>query len=186
MIIVVPSVHHTGTKFVYRYLLSDEKGWEFVVPNPDTKSAYLNADGTPRKGNKGKVRIHIDKPLMPRVHAWMKEFPSIVPLRHPRAVAQSWKNKQKDLRWLGEQWEFLKREVDSYDPYYLPLNDSELRNDYLNDINNELDIDVDYNWPVICKGADEFKELTNQDEELIYSWMFDGFFEKFGYSYENH
>ena len=176
MIIVVPSVHHTGTKFVYRYLLADEKGWEFVTPNPDTTMAYYKPDGSPRTGDKGKVRIHIDPPLMHRIHAWMADFPSIVPLRHPRNVAQSWKNRFKSFAELGEQWRLLKEEVDKYNPYYLPLNDSELKNEFLKKIEIGLKIEVEYDWPVICEGANEFNLLTDEDEGLVKSWMADGFF----------
>ena len=173
-IIVVASVHHTGTKFVYRYLLDDANGWNFVVPNPDTSQAGDH------EAFLGKVRIHIDEPLMPRAINWMKEFPTLVPLRHPRNVAISWKAREKSLDWLEKQWELLKTVVDTFEPCYLPLNDSPLKDEFLYAASTKLGVKFPHAWPIVC-SENLMAELTDEEEQRVQRWMADGFFERFGY-----
>lgn len=109
----------------------------------------------------------------------------MVPLRHPRAVAQSWKNRNKSLEWLDVQWKLLKEEVDSYSPFYIPLNDSELKEEFLCRAEKGLGVRFLHDWPIVCPGVaveGDFP-LDEEDEVWIKSWMEDGFFERFGYEY---
>lgn len=165
MLIVVPSVHHTGTKTVFLDILKD------LQPEVNQQDY---------KRNEGKLRIHIDKPFLDDLHFWCARCPAIVPLRHPRKVAYGWKARAKPLWDLTEQWNWLKEEIDPYVPYYLPL-DSPERGHWLQEINRSLGTSFTTDWPMLGH-SEATTELDDKDEFLIQSWMEDGFFEQFGYS----
>lgn len=166
MIILVPSVHHTGTKTVFNDML---KGWT-VINQQD-----------PNPPDDGKIRIHIDKAFLEDLDYWLKRAKTIVPLRHPRSVAIGWKRRWKPLTLLDWQWNWLKENVDPYNPYYLPV-DQEDRDSWLLKINKGLGTDFKTDWPVIGHSEAPLRELEEKDEYLVRSWMEDGFFERFGYT----
>lgn len=165
MRILVPSVHHTGTKLVYDELLEG-----FPVGEPKERSGELWV----------KVRIHLEKQFLDDLIWWLDRVPAIVPLRHPRTVAKGWKFRAKRLEVLGEQWQMLKEKVDPYDPFYLPI-DQDDRDKWLGRIGEELKWKFTTDWPVIG-SCGQSADLNDKDEGLVKSWMEDGFFEKFGYA----
>ncbi len=165
MIILVPSVHHTGTKLVFKDIL---RGLPEINQQDYTEHET------------GKIRIHIDEPFLEDLHYWLKRVPAIVPLLHPRKVASGWKVRFKRREELGEQWNWLKTEIDPYDPYYLPI-DHEDRDRWLGRIGKALGLKLATGWPVIGKCEDKRFELDDKDEYLVNSWMDDGFFDRFDY-----
>lgn len=165
MLILVPSVHHTGTKLVYNELL---KGFPEINQQDHSDHVW------------GKIRIHIDEAFLEDLHWWLKRVPAIVPLLHPRKVAIGWKVRAKRREELGEQWKMLKEEIDPYGPYYLPI-DAEDRDKRLDKIGQGLSWTFVTDWPVIGRCDDSRPELDDKDEFLVKSWMEDGFFERFGY-----
>ena len=167
MIILVPSVHHTGTKLVHNELL---KGWPQINQQDHTEHSC------------GRIRIHLDEPFLEDVKYWLQRVPAIVPLRHPRKVALGWKRRHKLLTRLGEQWKALKEIVDPYGPYYLPI-DHEDRDAWLKKIERGLGLKFVTDWPVVGSSAAPEEALTDQDEFLLDSWMKDGFFARFDYEH---
>jgi hypothetical protein len=166
MYILVPTVHHTGTKTVFNDILN---GMEIINQQ----------DPTPPPS--GKLRIHLDGPLIPDVVTWLRKAHVIVPIRHPRKVALGWKARHKKFARLDPQWTYLKELVDPYKPFYLPL-DRPDRNKWLREINFALGTDFTTNWPVLGQHCAEELPLDDKDEHWLQNWMADGFFDKFGYT----
>ena len=152
-VILVASVHHTGTKLVYDGILT---------------------------GIENKLRIHLE----PRFHRDIQECLGlatiIVPLRHPRIVARGWKFRSKSLEMLGAQWTMLKEVIEPHWPCYLPI-ENEDRDDWLDKVILAIGRKVDTSWPVIGRSPEPKPDLSREEEELVASWMEDGFFERFGY-----
>jgi hypothetical protein len=166
--IVVASVHHTGTNFVHQHLL---KGF------PQTGMNYSHYKKPP--DHRGHVRIHCDLSQHTYLPWWLKQFPCIVPMRHPMKVAASWKARDKSLDNLAIQWKILKEKVAPYDPFYLPL-DVPDRQRWLDDIICFLETDLQTDWPVIM-SCNKSAELSENDKEAVIEVMADGFFDQFGY-----
>jgi hypothetical protein len=167
--IVVASVHHTGTNFVWQHLL---KGMTQVGMNYDPS-------GRKRPPENGFVRIHCDTDQHGYLQWWLKQFPCIVPLRHPMAVAASWKAREKSLDNLAIQWKILKEKVDPYLPMYLPI-DSPDREQWLEQIRGFLNPELQTDWPVIM-SCNKSAELSDNDRQAVVEVMADGFFDRFGY-----
>jgi len=155
--IVVPSVHHTGTKLVFDEILRD-------VPSLH------------------KQRIHMEPKFLDWLHGIIGTGAQIiVPLRHPRIVAIGWKLRAKRLEELDEQWKILKEEIDPYNPYYLPI-EHEDRDKWLAQIATGIGRSLGTNWPVIGACPAPVRQLNDKDEWMLASWMEDGFFARFDYT----
>ena len=162
--IVVASVHHTGTNFVWQHLL---KGM---------KQVGMGSDGAPKNSF---ARIHCDLSQHIFLERWLKKCPCIVPLRHPLTVAASWKARGKNLSNLAGQWQILKTEVDPYLPMYLPI-DSPEREQWLEPIRGFIDPKLQTDWPVVM-SCNKSAELTDDERASVFEVMADGFFDRFGY-----
>lgn len=165
MKILVPTVHHTGTKTIFNDLLSD-----YGEINQQNYDCPFD----------GKLRIHIDKPFLADIKYWLERSVTIVPMRHPRTTAIGWKSRYKSLDWLEQQFNWLKGIVDPFKPYYIPLDGQ--RDKALLDFNLQNELSLTTNWPVIGQHGDEYLELNEDEERKVKTWMDDGFFDRFGYN----
>jgi len=102
-----------------------------------------------------------------------RQFPTIVPLRHPYLISESWNRRSVDNEkepWrLREEWDFLINEIDKYDPYYLPI-DSNNRQEYLDKINNDLNLNIRTRWTPVHSKKNTHGLSINEveiDQELI-------------------
>jgi hypothetical protein len=155
IMILVASVHHTGTKLVYDYILDEVED---------------------------KKRVHIEPDNLDELRKLRQMADIIVPLRHPRRVAQGWKYRSKRLEDLGTQWHMLKTDIAPFTPYYLPIEHEE-RDRWLSFIGKALGLELKTEWPIIgtSKGI-SIPELEDREEAFVSNWMKDGFFEQFGYT----
>ncbi len=110
------------------------------------------------------VRYHLLKGFGSTLHAehiWpgrehdlatmARKRPTIIPLRHPVSVAQSWKDRGNQAKKLGELrdfWARLIEYIDPHNPNYLPL-DSPARAMYLDDFNNRHGYGLTTDWPIV-------------------------------------
>ena len=153
--ILVASVHHTGTKLVYSWILE----------NIDDLDKY---------------RVHIEPKNLEELRELREVADIIVPLRHPMIVANGWKRRGKRLEELGTQWHMLKTDIAPYNPYYLPI-EHEDRDEWLTHIGQKLGVRLKTDWPIIGRTCAPAEELEEKDKALVLNWMKDGFFEQFGY-----
>jgi hypothetical protein len=151
--ILVASIHHTGTKTVFNDILREVED---------------------------KERIHIEPKFLEELKHWLKRATTIVPIRHPRTLAVGWKSRFKKLDELEEQIELLKTEIAPFNPFYLPI-DNDDRDEWLNKVNLELKLNLTTNWPVIGRHGGDWLELSEDEERRVKTWMEDGFFAQFGY-----
>lgn len=127
--ILVPSVPHTGTHFVRDHLLAG-------CPVPvKCEHIYPNS------------RVDLER------IAGQAGVTTIVPLRHPMAVALSWKQRGKELALLPDYWRRLVTHIDRHEPCYLPV-DHPCRDAFLDRLNARLRARHDFevqagDWPVL-------------------------------------
>lgn len=145
MVILIPTIPHTGTK-----LLADSLLFEFE------HNALINK---PKNGQK--IDDHIYPEKITRWKELMQEYPAIVPLRHPIKCAVSWERRNRDLGEMVVMWYILVEQLDQFNPHYLPI-DSPKRNQYLNRINQSLGLKLSTDWP-ITNSKHGSSEATIQD-----------------------
>lgn len=162
MILLVASVHHTGTKTICNSVLAPFSGFLPHRPEPE-----------------GKLRLHIEECHLVDLEYWTGHAITIVPMRHPRSVAIGWKSRFKPLALLEKQWNQLKELAPRVD-YYLPV-DTEDRDEWVDKVNLDLKLNLFTDWPVIGQHGGEYFELDERENRQVDSWMADGFFEQFGY-----
>ena len=165
--IVVASVHHTGTNFVWQHLLAG-------VPEVGMDYGRYSTYQPPKNGF---VRIHCDRAQHEYLQWWLNRCVCIVPLRHPISVAESWKARGKDLSELAGQWQILKNEVDPHDPMYLPV-DSPERMNWLDTISRHVNQELQTGWPVVM-SCHKSAQLTDDERASVLETMADGFFNRF-------
>ncbi len=135
--------------------------------------------GRKRPPENGFVRIHCDLAQYDYLEWWLQKYPCIVPMRHPLAVAASWKAREKSLDDLAGQWSILKEHVDKYEPMYLPV-DSPDRMHWLDTISRNIGQDLQTNWPVVM-SCNKTATLNDSERDAVVEVMADGFFDRFGY-----
>ena len=167
--IVVASVHHTGTNFVGQEIL---KGFSNAGMG---YRAYVKGVPTGKK----QVRIHCELAHVDYLEWWCSKYPSIVPMRHPVKVFESWKVREKSFKNLAGQYDILKNIVSNFDTTYLPI-DVPDRDDWLWQLNERFGLDIQTTWPVIMSRK-ETATLTDLELDLVRAVMSDGFFDRFGY-----
>lgn len=69
----------------------------------------------------------------------------VVPLRHPKCVAVSWRARQWEEQEMIDCWDFLVSDIDPLQPHYLPI-DSPRREDFLAQLNEDLDMQLETLW----------------------------------------
>lgn len=152
MIIVVPSIPHTGTNFVWKVVLKDLE--------PEIRN--------PRKFSHGKIWIHTYPERIPELMT-LKGLPWIVPMRHPYKVAETWKGRQKSLVYLAELFDLHILKVMPEKPYYLVV-DGENRDRQLSEINELTGFAVETYW---YKEASlgHHAELTDDERRLMEPYL---------------
>lgn len=144
--ILITSIPHTGTHFCRDHLLAGRSFhithfiWEFEQP------------------------AHTEK-----ICAWMAMLPTIIPMRHPLAVAVSWKRRMRPLEQLPLAFQTLELRLDPLKPLYLPL-DTPKREAFLDEIEKAIGGDpLPRDWPVIRGNEEKLgpAELTDAEAELM-------------------
>jgi len=154
VIVLVPTIPHTGTTLVLKHLLP------FL---PDMRN--------PKRCGHGKIFCHIYEERIAELLPLLEKYPAVIPLRHPEKVAISWKARKKDLNELWGLWETLVDVIDPYHPLYLAI-DSAGRDQALRSISKTLGLDLKTDWSVIASTGltatltEEEKEQANRFEEF--------------------
>lgn len=165
MTLCVPTVQHTGSKFITAHLLAGQT-------KRDIKKGYVGPG------------VYFDH-LWPHKWEWwqplLDQFPAIVPLRHPSAVYESWRARGRPFREMTDQWRVLIEKVDPYQPYYLPL-DVEDRQGYLDRINTELGMNLTTEWKVVhSKWGTNIDWRTHYPPDHVQEFIdqYQSFFDRF-------
>lgn len=159
MRVAIPTIQHTGTKFIASMFKYHQAG-------------FLEED----LGDTMHVG-HISLGQIVNIEALLDEgLPVVIPLRHPYLVYESWIRRDKQIHELVTNWHLLVDRIDKYNPYYVAI-DSRDREDMLDDVNRGLGLRLETDWspvnvvsntymmrprdidppPVIIKLADDIK-----------------------------
>jgi len=162
--IVVASIPHSGTRFVLEHLLAPRKR---VKSAPDDGEFFFE---------------HLDSPHIPKLRDMMRQFPCIVPMRHPKSIALSWKADSRLLTDLTTMYRCLVSAIDPFKPCYLPL-DVENRDAYLQLLNDQTGLNLKTDWPII--GASGVVGRFDAPDYGFYESLMDELSDFFGrFSYE--
>ena len=154
---IIASVPHTASRFVQSLL------------GPGVGNFHVYAKGT------GENLIEIPKHRV-----------IVVPLRHPRAVAQSWKNRGKPIvshekhEPMVAMWRTLIDVIAPLNPFYVPV-DIESRDEYLAKLGKKIKRKLVTDWRAKSDGY-MTTPLNDGDEAAVKRLLADPFFARFGYS----
>lgn len=107
----------------------------------------------------------------------------VVPVRHPMAVAQSWKNRGKPIvshpkhEPMMAMWRTLIDVIAPLKPYYVPV-DSENREQYLAKLGKRIRRKLTTDWRKVSDGY-LITPLNDEDEAAVKELLADPFFEQF-------
>jgi len=138
--ILVPTVPHTGTRFMRDELLVGIEG------------VYVQ---------------HVRPPEMDDLIRYAEQAEAvIVPIRHPIHVVESWKVRSQPLEVLPIFWDNLSLILVHCEPLMLPMDQSS-RDDYLKIINDSLGWSLQTSWPRVSGGrAPHCAVLTTEEIDL--------------------
>jgi len=124
-IIILPTVQHTGSRLVDSIFRSKR----------DFKTTYA----------------HVNLKNIDTFVELAKEHATIVPLRHPLRVAQSFESRGKLLDDFFSEWNLIISMIAPLDPMYIHVDLTGKRDSDLTAIGDKFDINVGTIWPYVGK-----------------------------------
>jgi len=154
MIVLIPTIPHTGTKLVANELFKDFE-----------HNALIN-----KPQNNQKIDDHIFPEKMTRWKQLLSEYPAVIPLRHPILTAVSWERRKRDIGEMCVMWYILVEQIDRFNPLYLPI-DSPGRDKYLDSINQSLRLQLTTEWPIVNSVHKSYgsglNDLTDESKKQV-------------------
>jgi hypothetical protein len=135
--VVVPSVMHSGTH-VLRYKILRA----FFKDNEDT--CLFNANTKNEL-----VWFHVDQEHR---HVECQDSIVVIPMRHPRRIAKSWKSRERTPARRPYNEENLysqlsqQMDLDKYNPLYVHIDMPEIRDKQVQELSELLGLDLHYDW----------------------------------------
>ena len=162
MIILIPSVMHTG-----RHVLATAfSGWKTtgpVIDELEEESRYI-------------MLLHLtDKDKILYQH--IRDFPAVVPIRHPVRVWESWKRKQSPqmtFQYFEEQWKNLIRVKDHLISYVFI--DEDRRDKDLEKAGRLAGARLKTDWPVLSQTNTVDFEVTQERVKEIPDWIMEHYY----------
>lgn len=133
--LLLPTLRHSGTNFCIQ--LFGRKWWRIHVWT----------------GEEGLIQTHFDYPVFERM--LKLDYPVVIPLRHPDAMAKSHLARYGHLDFLKKGLDVMRRYIEGRSPCFLPI-DSTSRDAWLQDLNSKLELRLSTNWPVVDSRSPEF------------------------------
>lgn len=147
-IFVVPTVMHSGTHFTFS-LFGSLGRW--TISGIDTIDDDFKQ--TPDDVNHV-LFYHMLDQVMDTIEKVMDKYPSVIPLRHPARIYESWYRRIGVRMWADPEKDNLNKQMrnliniaDKYDPTYI-LIDSDKKDRWLERANNRLDVEFKTDWSV--------------------------------------
>lgn len=167
MVINVPSVMHTGTRLLTIEILKGTRGGKYNLD--DYK--YTNIPPMCGDTDDGDDHLHVGHVFSENMDLWreaMRKFPTIVPLRHPSRVLESYRRRGKSEDVYKSQWDNLISLVKDFKVLYLHADMPNIRDDELKNISELAGWNVSSDFPATKKTGSEYgtHDLTISDELL--------------------
>ena len=139
MIILAPTIQHTGSYFLVKHLLAD---FEQRNLKDGVEDGSVTFDHTlPSKHERWLEIIH-------GLREKRINFHTIVPLREPHKIFISWQRRGRDFQELIDQVEYMVALQDEIRPLFLPI-DHKDRQDYLDVINKATGLNLETDWHIV-------------------------------------
>lgn len=148
MIILLPTIKHTGSHFVLRQLLKD-----FVRIDLKGAEDFIETFGEFGDKNNGVIFDHLFPHKRSLWNKFLDKYPIIMPLRNRHEVWKSWcsRSDEPDRELFNQMW-WIMEDIDKHNPFYINIDNPDIRDSQLSDINLNLKLNLDAgNWPVIRK-----------------------------------
>jgi len=172
--ILIPTIENTGTHFIVSLFgteidVSRRYGFgAFESLRPDIQEELLcrlsgRKDGIPGSDSgalmiPANIRLnggplydvvfeHIPSQLSLMLRLGV-DNPMVIPLRHPKVVAESWKARGQEEKRMCADFRTLVEKLNPLNPYYLPI-DSDRRQEFLDKINDGLGLNLETDWKPI-------------------------------------
>ena len=129
----------------------------------------------------GYFYAHVGYVQLGELRRLAKQYPCLVPMRHPMSVALSYKARRENIEVMTDYFRRLVTAIDPLKPFYLPL-DVPNRQHYLDLINDVTGLELTTDWHVHGSIGEQGK-LTGTDHPVMADFMeeLSGFFGRFGY-----
>lgn len=144
MMICVPTIMHSGTHTL-RYEILKEEGdgknkdnWNFMGSGPSARDCEVSTI----------LGGHLNNSMMDKWEDAFKEFPVFTCLRHPVRIAETFRRRGKCIRHLNEMWMNMIEVVDKYDPFYIHVDDKQVRDAQVKLMGEILGLPLKTNWPI--------------------------------------
>jgi hypothetical protein len=138
MKVIVPSVMHSGTHVVrYKILRA------FFKDNEDT--CLFNANTKNEM-----IGFHVDQAY--RFQRELQEGFVVIPMRHPRRIAKSWRSRERTPARRPYNTDNLYSQLDQlielhkYDPFYIHIDVPEIREQQVQELGELLNLDLFYDF----------------------------------------
>ena len=159
MIIVLPTIMHTGT-----FLLIDDvfKWFKHIGCAQEPEGDCV-------------IHCHTTNSFFYEVASCMDKHPVVSPIRHPARVLESFKRRNHlNYRVFREQFGCMADLVEGRDVFYIHIDEPDLRDAELARINNELGLKLKTDWPLVnCVGKTHDIKLTKEMMDEIPQWIMD-------------
>jgi hypothetical protein len=148
MKILIPTVPHTGTHLLSSFF--EKAGFESVP-------AHMNA-----KPEKSVTTTHIDTQVrFNHVLGLMNEFNTVIPIRHPYLVAESWIRREQPLNRMLAAYRRLPAMYEA-GAMFVPVDVPE-RDTYIKKVNKALGINLKPDWGTVVNGYHNTHTMTYKD-----------------------
>lgn len=166
VLICLTTIRHSGSHFFTDHLL---KGWKSVSPAARPDQEFHSY-----------IFTHFGDSSYDAFYHDLTRWPTVSPLRSPKALVESHKRRYQNYYWLERELERLSDLDKEVRISYLPL-DGKLRWKHLTDLNERLHTDLQTDWPVI-REATNLPGITEDPRKV--DWVWDNYGHIFGRFYE--
>lgn len=163
MRILAPTIMHSGSHALWYGILNDWKHRD-IHPYPVyTEALEENAC----------LIGHLTDKHMNHWKSWLGMEVVIMPMRHPAKVLESHYARleydQRWIMWFNQNWLNAMWIEEHHAPYYIHIDQPELRDRELAIINDELGLSLEHDWAINGKmGCKEGTHATKLREDLVH------------------
>jgi len=155
------TIQHSGSHFIMQLL------------SPWWNTHHVNGGQGCNFDRNGHVLMgHLNEWPLAKLAELSREHLTIVPMRHPCRIRESWRRRGRTLAELDRSWDILINHVHNPQCVYIPV-DTGTREKMLKVASDRMGLDMKTNWDVVCGDygtSDMFvtpEMLLNEPPEIL-------------------